>query len=1242
MRINKIVTIVLVLGSAAAVLRCDGGGLPASLGNADKNAGNGPVVKFDLFALPLPEVPLPIDVATRPDPNSPTGRRVNASMVAPTEMESNTRRKIDGLDGWGVYSTISVGFTHPTDPAKAVLDVQNILDRHSGDDFAFADDAVYLINMDKTSPRYGLPVPIDLGEGNFPWVLQTPDRYYENDPRGATSNILVETVEEDTNGNGKLDPGEDTDFDGVLDHPNVVNPNRLADLGADPDRTYQKNPDGSWVIDAQGRQVPDLLTFYERETNTLMLRPVRPLEELTKYAVVLTRRLVNADGEPVRSPFPYFHHVDQTAELADLDDVLRDHPEAYGDLGGTDGVAFAWTFTTQSVRKDILTMIEGLEEGTGPFARLQDAFPREAFIFPLHQCNPYGGCAPGRELPANIYTIKAEYLAPTLLDVATQVFDLNPEEAAPLINTYQFVDYFIFGWVSSPQFLDSDADGWEEESWDVNWKTGRGLYTPGRVNFVAMVPKAEYIRAYNEANGKPENSPSPVVFYGHGYTGFKVEGLGFAGSLAKFGLTTVTWDCVHHGVGIDAILKDVAMGIFNNEDLHGAGLALLDDRAIDMDNDKYDGPGSDPADLLPPPCGKYPCFPTMHFDVPFSGYAQDVAELPGGEDTDVSPNTWLGNWDGQRWSNVLYQDDVEDSAGDFWTSYVFHTRDLVRQSALDLIRIIHYFGGFDGTTPAQFDIDGDGEEEPYDFNKDGRNDLSGDFDGDGDIDFGGPDNEYYVWGQSLGGIMAGVLGGTHPSIRAVAPVSGGGGLGDVGIRSTQGGVKEAVILRMMGPLVVTVPAATRYSTTERDNRTACCASADEACPPEVLSLRFVIPQLNSTGEVEIACLNANSADPDNRTLLPGDVVVLRNMRRPTEPRCFVAGAESRVRLSIPSDMKDPLEITIYDGSSATGGAYPLVDANTCQVAPGVKARTVGSPASPTYECAADRTCPIEKFEVDPPPFEWDDWNLGDQLVSPAEGLGLRRGTPSIRRFMGLAQLVLDPGDPAVYAPYYRNSMNIVTVGDMNVPTNTGISISRCAGSLPFYADSRRDDLGGRTPNRQLLDYGVIMGLERLNRPEWGTPLVDVDDFSRGADGYGQLRPETMTPPQLPMRSWVPSGDAGAARCDADLPSGDTLGACTPPAGAASWCCCYRDAAGALESVNCLGGTSALMLPYISAVGEHGFYVPDPNLAFDINTYMINAIGRFFQTQGRIIDWRTCLESNTCEYIPEFPFGPDWP
>src|SRR6478672_3618833 len=65
--------------------------------------GDGPLVKFDVAHRPLPEVPLPNDLATFADPTSRTGRRINVSLVAPTNMEKIARDGLDELEGWGTY-----------------------------------------------------------------------------------------------------------------------------------------------------------------------------------------------------------------------------------------------------------------------------------------------------------------------------------------------------------------------------------------------------------------------------------------------------------------------------------------------------------------------------------------------------------------------------------------------------------------------------------------------------------------------------------------------------------------------------------------------------------------------------------------------------------------------------------------------------------------------------------------------------------------------------------------------------------------------------------------------------------------------------------------------------------------------------------------------------------------------------------------------------------------------------------
>ena len=85
--------------------------------------GTGPRVIIDWDAQPLPEIPLPNDLATRPDPTSVTGLRLNISEMAETETESRARRKINELVGFGIYAPFTVSFDAP-------LDLDNIRDRH--------------------------------------------------------------------------------------------------------------------------------------------------------------------------------------------------------------------------------------------------------------------------------------------------------------------------------------------------------------------------------------------------------------------------------------------------------------------------------------------------------------------------------------------------------------------------------------------------------------------------------------------------------------------------------------------------------------------------------------------------------------------------------------------------------------------------------------------------------------------------------------------------------------------------------------------------------------------------------------------------------------------------------------------------------------------------------------------------------------------------------------------------------
>ena len=80
-------------------------------------------VAMDFYNKPIPTIPLPNNIATRFDATSSTKRRINASMVAPTKMESHVRKLLNELDGWGAFQPITIPFTGP-------LDVRSIMEGH--------------------------------------------------------------------------------------------------------------------------------------------------------------------------------------------------------------------------------------------------------------------------------------------------------------------------------------------------------------------------------------------------------------------------------------------------------------------------------------------------------------------------------------------------------------------------------------------------------------------------------------------------------------------------------------------------------------------------------------------------------------------------------------------------------------------------------------------------------------------------------------------------------------------------------------------------------------------------------------------------------------------------------------------------------------------------------------------------------------------------------------------------------
>ncbi|MBI2889930.1 MAG: hypothetical protein HYY13_03995 [Nitrospirae bacterium] len=1043
-----------------APLACADGDGPTGL--APTRATGGPKVIYDIEGRPFPDMPFPNNAATRMDPTSPTGRRISASLMGPTALERDVRVKVDQLSGFSTIGAISVSFDAP-------LDVLDLARRHQTN-HDLSDDAVYVVNLDRSSDD---PVELDMGRGNFPLGLSRT-RYFDNDPREGSCNVIFETVDEDVNGNGSLDPGEDTNDDGRLGKPN-------------------------FKPGAAGNCLDDLLSFYDVSTHTLILRPVVPLREESTYAVILTDRVVGTDGRPVQSPFPYVNHAQQTQDLDRAVPILKR-------VGvGVDQIAFAWTFTTQSVTRDMVQIRRGLY-GDGPLAFLSTFAPPELSDAPPIYCDKEWNAAhPGRACNTaaiestshrNPRILKADALMKVLLDVLSGLesggglgLGIRPEQVEALRATYDYVDFIAQGEFMTPYFI---CHRWDETTqsckddhlgvFDIDYESGtaRNLGKNKAVFWLA-VPKA---------NG-PHQPPFPVAFYGHGYTSSRVEFLGFAGHMAKHGIASIGMEAVGHGIGVDDQFSQIA-----NVVAGGLGLLPL-------------------VDALP-------------------GRARDL------------------NGDG-----------VVDSGGDFFSADTFHTRDIVRQTIVDYMQLVRILRSYDGYQRWRFDMNGNGQ----------ADDLGGDWNGDGTPDVGGPDSRFYAWGQSLGGILSSVLGGIEPFVRAAAPVSGGGGLIDIGVRTTQGGAVEAVFLPLLGPMVIGQLADGGGETL----------------------LKFLIHNVNEDLKVTFARV---------QPLRAGDWVLVEN-RTNREDDLVRVHKDHLFRAHIAADAGDRIAVTLFDGQACPTALARDVRAGACAVRQVID----------TFEVDAG----FQSFGVDGKPRA--NHPVGSPLVSLTSGYGFRRNHPDVRRFMEISQMIVDPADPANYATHYfldplgqtpapsgRKGSNLLvvgTIGDMNVPLNTAIMIARSAGILGYREPDPRY---GKPVNDVLIDAYVLENLESAKRHNPYGLLFDPDNLSEGKD---ELCHKGVCPPRLdpPLRATVSTADFGAAgqsgmRLPLTCPNDD------------------------LEEENfqdkCGFGTD-----------QHGFFVSSPQKAFDVDTFMVSQIARFFQTDGAVISDDRCLEGragNTCPYV----------
>jgi hypothetical protein len=141
-----------MLGGLVGCLGGDDGSFPAGEGllTVHTEDARGTRIQFDPLAQPMPEIPFPNDLATVLDPGSPTGRRLNIRMHAPTLLEQDVRTNVNELDGFGTFAPITVSFERP-------LDLRTVTAKN-----------IRLVNIDPGSPRFGEEIRMEFPPHDLP------------------------------------------------------------------------------------------------------------------------------------------------------------------------------------------------------------------------------------------------------------------------------------------------------------------------------------------------------------------------------------------------------------------------------------------------------------------------------------------------------------------------------------------------------------------------------------------------------------------------------------------------------------------------------------------------------------------------------------------------------------------------------------------------------------------------------------------------------------------------------------------------------------------------------------------------------------------------------------------------------------------------------------------------------------------------------------------------------------------
>ncbi len=607
-------------------------------------------------------------------------------------------------------------------------------------------DTIRVIDIDPGSPRAGVAAPLDVGGGSFPIEI-TPWAFPPYDPARNARQLL-------------FDP-------------------RFGDV-----------------------HDPGFAEHYERQTNTLVVRPLVPLDPGTEYAVVLTDGLRGENGESVRSPFPYVNHTFQTASL------LR--AEALLEQAGIDHahVAFAWTFTTQSVTRETEAVAAGIR-GEGSLGWLAAQYPPAIVTVDSMetQLDELFCGRPGYESNPcvdNVHILQAEmidtFLEPLLgtpqggelvSSFAKLILGVDLGEDVRMMLRVDAIDYFVFGRFRSPDFR-----GTSDQLFHVNAAAGTAEVREGSVPFLIAIPKPS----------PGHHQPFPVIVHAHGLPSFRWEVITLANEWAKHGYASVCMDAVNHSPIVSIRDVEILLGSIVGGVEDGLCSVLPEPFCAELVPSVLDGLGEPIVKLvgcvLFGRCGGEAGgidFQTALHELLSTGLLREL--LVEGRAVDVDGD---GNTD----------------HGYFFTLDLFESRDRVRQTLVDHLQLMRLLRGLDQAKVPRPLAD-PARASPEEL---AAHLLAGDFDGDGALDLGGATNyarnddgslgaptgpqRFFRTGFSLGGILTSTLMALEPETQTGAVVVPGGGMAsDILLRLDLRPVSDPVFHELLGPVVVAEPSA---------------------------------------------------------------------------------------------------------------------------------------------------------------------------------------------------------------------------------------------------------------------------------------------------------------------------------------------------------------------------------------------------------------------------------------------------